>query len=72
MEATQDVDLKKLNEAIDGSGFRIGFLADELGITYQSFRLKREGTIPWKKLEKEKLISVLNMTEETAREIFLL
>ena len=72
MEATQDVDLKKLNEAIDGSGFRIGFLADELGITYQSFRLKREGTIPWKKLEKEKLISVLNMTEETAMEIFLL
>lgn len=72
MEATQDVDLKKLNEVIDGSGFRIGFLADELGITYQSFRLKREGTIPWKKLEKEKLISVLNLTEETAREIFLL
>lgn len=72
MEATQDVDLKKLNEVIDGSGFRIGFLADELGITYQSFRLKREGTIPWKKLEKEKLVSVLNLTEETAREIFLL
>lgn len=72
MEATQDVDLKKLNEVIDGSGFRIGFLADELGITYQSFRLKREGTIPWKKLEKEKLISVLNLTEETAKEIFLL
>lgn len=72
MEATQDVDLKKLNEVIEGSGFRIGFLADELGITYQSFRLKREGTIPWKKLEKEKLVSVLNLTEETAREIFLL
>ncbi len=68
---TQDVGLVKLNELINQSGFKISYFVDELGITYQSFRLKRDGVIPWKKLEKEKLIEILGLTEESANEIFL-
>lgn len=71
MPKTQYLDTDKLDEFIDKSGLKINYIADSLGLTYQGFRMKRIGEIPFRKLEKDALASILGMSEEEKKEIFL-
>ena len=71
MPKTQYLDTDRLNEFIQKSGLKTGYLAEYLGLSYQGFRLKRQGVIPFRKLEIDALVSLLGMTAEAKNEIFL-
>lgn len=64
MPNTKYVDTEKLNESIERSGLKIGYLADSLGLSYQGFRLKRNGVVPFRKLEKDALVSLLGVSND--------
>ena len=49
----------KLEKAIKESGFKKIWIANELGITYNSLRRKLNDEIPFSKLELEKLNNIL-------------
>ena len=49
----------KIDEAIKLSGLKKKWLAEQLGITYNSLRRKLKGEIPFNKLELEKLNNIL-------------
>ena len=53
------MDNKKINEAIKVSGLKKVWIAEQLGITYNSLRRKLNGEIQWNKLELEKLNKLL-------------
>ena len=53
------MDNKKINEAIKVSGLKKIWIAEQLDITYNSFRRKLNGEIQWNKLELEKLNKLL-------------
>ena len=59
MTGTQYVDKGRLEDAIAESGLRIGYIADQLGISLQGFRLKRNGKVPFRKLEIDALSNFL-------------
>lgn len=71
MTGTQYVDKGRLEDAIAESGLRIGYIADQLGISLQGFRLKRNGKVPFRKLEIDALSNLLGLSEEGKRQIFL-
>ena len=50
---------KTIEEAIKRSGLKKVWIADQLGITYNSLRRKLNGEIQWSKLELEKLNKLL-------------
>ena len=49
----------KIDEAIKLSGLKKKWIAEQLGITYNSLRRKLIGEIPFNKLELEKLNNIL-------------
>ena len=53
------MDNKKINEAIKVSGLKKVWIAEQLGVTYNSLRRKLNGEIQWNKLELEKLVLIL-------------
>ena len=50
---------KTIEEAIKKSGLKKVWIAEQLGITYNSLRRKLNGEIQWNKLELEKLNKLL-------------
>ena len=48
-----------IEEAIKKSGLKKVWIAEQLGITYNSLRRKLNGEIQWSKLELEKLNKLL-------------
>ena len=50
---------KTIEEAIKKSGLKKVWIAEQLGITYNSLRRKLNGEIQWSKLELEKLNKLL-------------
>jgi hypothetical protein len=50
----------KLEKAIKESGLKKIWIANELGITYNSLRRKLNNEIPFSKLEMEKLNNILD------------
>jgi hypothetical protein len=50
----------KLEKAIKESGLKKIWIANELGITYNSLRRKLNNEIPFSKLELEKLNNILD------------
>ena len=50
---------KTIEEAIKRSGLKKVWIAEQLGITYNSLRRKLNGEIQWSKLELEKLNKLL-------------
>ena len=50
---------KTIEEAIKRSGLKKVWIAEQLGITYNSLRRKLNGEIQWRKLELEKLNKLL-------------
>ena len=53
------IDNEKINKAIKESGLKKKWIAEQLGITYNSLRRKLKGEIPFTKLELEKIYSIL-------------
>ena len=62
---------KSLDSFIKKSGFKVKFLAETLGLTYEGFRKKCLGNAPFRKLEADTLASLLGMTEDEKANIFL-
>lgn len=71
MGESQYVDDVKLGEIIDKSGFKIGYLAESLGLSREGFLKKRKGEVPFRKLEINELSSILGLSDEERNEIFL-
>ena len=55
-----NIDNKKIDEAIKASGLKKKFIAQELDITYNTLRRKLLGEIPFSKLELEKIYKLLD------------
>ena len=53
------MDNDKINKAIKESGLKKVWIAEQLGVTYNSLRRKLNGEIPWSKLELEKIRNIL-------------
>lgn len=51
--------MKELEEAIRKSGLKKKWIAEQLGITYNSLRRKLKGEILFSKLELEKIRNIL-------------
>ena len=54
-----NIDNKKIDDAIKASGLKKKFIAQELDITYNTLRRKLLGEIPFSKLELEKIYKIL-------------
>lgn len=64
-------DAQLLEEKIAGSGLRIKYIAQRLGISQQALHKKRRGIVPFRKLEILELQKMLNLTDEETNKIFL-
>lgn len=72
MVRTQDVDTELLNEYIDKSGYRIGFIVDTLGISREAFNRKRKGEISFRAPEVYVLCDMLKIPDDIKPKIFCL
>ena len=64
-------DVKKLREKIDHSGYKISYLASQLGLSPQGFYLKLNNTNQFKAAEIQKLCKLLRITDsEEMKTIF--
>ena len=70
MVKTQNVDTKRLDEAIEKSGYRIGHIVDTLGISRQAFDMKKKGRYAFRQSEVYVLCDILNLSEEEKKLIF--
>ena len=52
--------MDKIDKAIKESGLKKIWIAEQLGITYNSLRRKLKGEIPFSKLELEKIYNILD------------
>lgn len=64
------IDLKKLNKEIINSGLRKSWIAEKLGISYQSFWNKLKGKRTFKINEVILLSNILNLTFDKRERIF--
>lgn len=70
---TQDLEVLKvdeLNEKIKASGYKSSYLYTQMGMSRNSFDLKRKGKIPFRVPEIYMLANLLGMTEEEKLSIF--
>lgn len=61
---------EELEKAINRSGLNDGFIAKEIGISYDLFSKKKSGVTEWKLKEVQKLCHVLHLRQTEARKIF--
>ena len=62
--------MKLLRKKIDESGYRMRFIADKLGISYQGFLNKLQGNSEFKASEIQILSDLLHLTSEERTKIF--
>lgn len=60
-----------LRQVIDRSGFKIGFIASEIGLTRSGFYRKLRNETEFKASEIAKLIELLQLSSVEVRDIFL-
>lgn len=60
-----------LRKTIERSGYKLRFLAERLGITYQGFLKKLNNETEFKASEIQTLYQILGMTEAEREAIFL-
>jgi hypothetical protein len=70
VEKTQHIDTELLESAIQKSGLRPGFLAENLGLTRQGFHQKRKGTVPFRQSEVYVLCDLLRLDQTEKVKIF--
>lgn len=60
-----------LDEYINGSGLKIGFIVDKLGISRQAFDKKRKGITPFKASEIYVVCDLCHISDADRPKIFL-
>ena len=63
-------DLKKLNELVYNSGYKLLYIAQKCGLTYQGFMNKLKGESEFKTAEAGILKDLLQMNDVTFKQIF--
>lgn len=58
------------DEAIKRSGYRILFICQQIGISYETFAKKRSGVVQWKLVEIQKLCTILSLNNDERDSIF--
>lgn len=64
------VNAQLLEEKISKSGFRAGYIYNQLGITRGAFYLKKKGERPFRTAEIYLLSDLLNISDEEKQAIF--
>lgn len=59
-----------LKQEIKGSGFRMGFIADQLGMSHKALNNRMRGRTPWKATEAEDISNLLGLTNKRKKDIF--
>lgn len=70
MVKTQDVDSALLDEYIQKSGLKIGFIVEKLGISRQVFDKKRKGAVAFRAPEVYVLCDLLSIPDDIKPKIF--
>lgn len=63
-------DTNRLNQAIRASGYRIAFIAGQLGLSYPGLKKKIDGETEFKASEIITLSNILDLTAEERETIF--
>lgn len=71
MAKVQNIDTNLLDEYIEKSGLRIGYIVDTLGISRQAFDKKRKGISSLRGAEVYVLCDLLKIPEDIKPKIFL-
>lgn len=71
MVKAQNVDTQLLNEYIDKSGYKLGFIIDQLGISRQAFDKKMKNINQFRASEVYVLCDLLKINEDDKHKIFL-
>lgn len=61
---------KSLDDYIENSGYKIGYICEMLGLSRQGFDKKRKGLSPFKASEVYVLCDILNISDEDKHFIF--
>ena len=72
MVKTQDVDTELLDQFIEKSGLRVGYIVETLGISRQAFDKKRKGINSFRAPEVYVLCDLLKIPDDMKPKIFLL
>lgn len=70
MQKTQYVDAELLDNYIEKSGLKIGYIVDNMGISRQAFDRKRKGIVPMKAAEVYVLCDLLKIPSFDRPKIF--
>jgi len=70
MVKTQNVDTALLDEYIEKSGRKLGYIIEKLGISRQAFDRKRRSVTPFRVAEVYVLCDVLDIPPEDKEKIF--
>lgn len=70
MDKTQHIDSTLLENYIEKSGLKIGFIVNKLGISRQSFDMKRKGNTPFRASEVYVICDLLKISENDKSKIF--
>lgn len=70
MVKIQNVDTELLNQYIDNSGLKIGYIVDTLGISRQAFDKKRKGEVAFKASEVYVMCDLCRISETDRPKIF--
>lgn len=64
--------LELLRRKIDESGYKLSFIAEKCGLTYQGFKKKLDGYTEFKVSEVGILRDLLHLTDEEVQAIFFI
>lgn len=64
------VNTQLLDEKIDSSGLRVGFIVDTLGLSRNGFDKKRKGKLAFRVAEIYVLCDILKISEDDKKRIF--
>lgn len=70
MTKTQYVDSAMLDEYVNKSGYKLGYIIEKLGISRASWHKKKTGCVSFRGSEVYVLCDLLNIPEEDQEKIF--
>lgn len=68
MVKTNNINTELLDKYIDGSGYKVGYLSDTLGISRQAFDKKRRGVNAFRASEVYVLCDLLKITDDSEKQ----
>lgn len=64
------VNTQLLDKKIESSGFKIGYIVEQLGISRNGFDMKRKGKTPFRQSEMYVLCDLLKIPDDEKAKIF--